>query len=246
MSSRAEPDRSPSPGGAAAGPAGEARSPAGLETRLGHHFGDRGLLEQALTHRSRGAHHNERLEFLGDGVLGCIMAEVLYARFPELPEGQLTRLRADLVREEALCEVAARLDLAASIDVADAERIGADGVRPSILADAMEAVFGAIFLDGGYAKARAAVIAAYGETLATLDPDAALKDAKTRLQEWLQGRRQALPEYRVKAVRGAAHRQTFEVECVVESPALRTTGHGTSRQRAEQDAAAAALARLPG
>lgn len=245
MSSRAEADWPPSPGRTATGPAGDAGLPAGLETRLGHRFGDRDLLEQALTHRSRSAHHNERLEFLGDGVLGCIMAEVLCARFPDLPEGQLTRLRADLVREEALCEVAARLALAASIHVADAERIGADGVRPSILADALEAVFGAIFLDGGYATARAAVIAAYGEALATLDPEAALKDAKTRLQEWLQGRRQALPEYRVKAVRGAAHRQTFEVECVVESPALCTTGYGTSRQRAEQDAAAAALARLP-
>lgn len=218
---------------------------AALQTRIGHRFTDVDLLDQALTHRSCGAHHNERLEFLGDGVLGCIMAEVLFARFPELPEGQLTRLRADLVREEALCEVAARLDLALSIEVADAERIGADGVRASILADAFEAVIGAVFLDAGYAAAQAVVIAAYGDTLATLDPGAALKDAKTRLQEWLQGRRHALPEYRVKAVRGAAHRQTFEVECVINEPVVRTIGHGTSRQRAEQDAAAAALTSLP-
>lgn len=216
-----------------------------MQARIGHRFADAALLEQALTHRSRGAHHNERLEFLGDGVLGCIMAEVLFARFPDLPEGQLTRLRADLVREEALCEVAARIDLAMSIEVADGERIGANGVRASILADSLEAVIGAVFLDAGYAVARTVVIAAYGDTLAMLDPGAAQKDAKTRLQEWLQGHRHALPEYHVKAVRGAAHRQTFEVECVIKEPVVRAIGHGTSRQRAEQDAAAAALTSLP-
>ena len=216
--------------------------PAALEERLGHRFGDARLLEQALTHRSHGTENNERLEFLGDGVLGCAIAEELYARFPGLAEGKLTRLRASLVREEALAELASSIGLGTMLRFGEGE--AAAGARPSILADALEAVFGAVFLDGGYAAARKAVLLVFSPLIARLDPDRPAKDAKTRLQELLQADRRPLPEYRVVAVRGEPHRQSFEVECRVADAGLVTQGSGTSRQRAEQDAAAAMLAKL--
>lgn len=215
-----------------------------LEGRLGHRFGSRALLEQALTHRSHGAENNERLEFLGDGVLGCAMAEELYARFPHLPEGKLTRLRASLVREEALAEVAIELGVAESVRLGEGELASSATVRPSILADALEAVFGAVFLDGGYDAARKAIIKAFGPLIERLDPDRPAKDAKTQLQELLQGQRRRLPEYRVVTVHGAAHRQSFEVECTVHEFDLSARGSGTSRQRAEQQAAKALLEKL--
>jgi ribonuclease-3 len=218
--------------------------PATLESRLGYRFRDAGLLDQALTHRSYGSPHNERLEFLGDGVLDCVVAEALYRRFPNLSEGKLTRLRADLVREEALSALARGLNLGGHLRLGEGELASAGGPRSSILADAMEAVFGAILLDGGYDAARAAVLNVYGEALAQLDPARTAKDPKTRLQEYLQGAHRPLPEYRVTATRGAAHLQTFEVECVVTDPELRATGSGTSRQRAEQRAAEALLRAL--
>jgi len=196
------------------------------------------LLEQALTHRSSGPDNNERLEFLGDGVLGCAVAEELVARFPRLPEGKLTQLRARLVREESLVEVAGRLGIAGFLRVAIPEP------PPSILADALEAVFGAVFLDGGYEAARKSVIAAFGPLLERLDPERTAKDAKTLLQEMLQARRRPLPEYRVVSVQGAAHRQSFEVECAVAELGLKGTGSGSSRQRAEQQAAKAVLEQL--
>jgi ribonuclease-3 len=218
--------------------------PAALEGRLGHRFGDSALLERALTHSSRGPDNNERLEFLGDGVLGCAVAEELYARFPQLPEGNLTRLRASLVREEALAEVAAGLGLAAFLRLGEGETSSAQEPRPSILADALEAVVGAIFLDAGYDAARKAVLNAFGPLIERLDPERPAKDPKTQLQERLQAGHQRLPEYRVLSVRGAAHRQTFEVECIAADAGLSATGTGTSRQRAEQDAALAMLAKL--
>ena len=215
---------------------------ASFESRLGYRFRGAALLQQALTHRSYGTPHNERLEFLGDGVLGCIIAEELYARFPEIPEGALTRLRASLVREEALAELAKELGLAEVVRVGDAELTVGRGARPSILADALEAVFGAIFLDGGYDAARGAILRAYDRALAGISPEATTKDAKTRLQELMQARRRPLPEYRVVATSGAAHKQVFEVECLLPDLGLRAIGSGTSRQRAEQRAAEALLA----
>ena len=218
--------------------------PAALEKRLGHRFGNSTLLERALTHRSCGPENNERLEFLGDGVLGCAVAEELYARFPQLPEGKLTRLRASLVREEALAEVAGELGLAGFLRLGEGESSSAQEPRPSILADALEAVVGAIFLDGGYDAARNAVLHAFGPLIERLDPERPAKDPKTQLQEQLQAARQRLPEYRVLSVRGAAHRQSFEVECVALDAGLSATGSGTSRQRAEQQAALAMLEKI--
>jgi ribonuclease-3 len=218
--------------------------PATLESRLGYRFRNAALLYQALTHRSYGSPHNERLEFLGDGVLGCVIAEALYRRFPSLSEGKLTRLRADLVREETLGALARGLDLGDHLRLGEGEVASAGGRRPSILADAMEAVFGAVLLDGGYDAARVAVLNVYAGALAELDPARTTKDPKTRLQEYLQAGRRSLPEYRVTATRGAAHLQTFEVECIVADLGLRATGSGTSRQRAEQQAAEALLREL--
>ena len=215
-----------------------------FEKRLGYRFREAGLLERALTHRSFGTPNNERLEFLGDGVLGCAIAEALCAKFPGLPEGRLTPLRAALVREECLADVARDLQLAECVRLGEGERAGTAEVRPSILADALEAVFGAVFLDGGYDQARAAILRVYGERIEALDPGAAMKDAKTQLQETLQARRLKLPEYRVMAVKGEAHCQTFEVECVVEDLGLSAVGEGSSRRRAEQRAAEGVLSRI--
>lgn len=217
---------------------------AALEERLGHRFSDARLLEQALTHRSRGADNNERLEFLGDGVLGCAVADELYARFPQLSEGKLTRLRASLVREEALAEIGKALGMERLLRLGEGELAAGPEPRPSILADAVEAVLGAVFLDGGYAAARSAVLAVFGAHLDRLDPERPAKDAKTRLQELLQARYRRLPEYRVVGVEGEAHRQSFQVECSVEGLDRRATGTGTSRQRAEQQAAKALLEKI--
>jgi ribonuclease-3 len=218
--------------------------PAALEKRLGHRFASPQLLEQALTHRSRGADNNERLEFLGDGVLGCAVADELYARFPQLSEGKLTRLRASLVREEALAGVASSLGIGEFLRLGEGELASGPEPRPSILADALEAVLGAVFLDAGYEAARKTVLAAFGPLIDRLDPERPAKDAKTRLQEILQASHHRLPQYRVVAVQGEAHRQSFEVECSVAELGLTATGSGTSRQRAEQQAAKAMLERL--
>jgi ribonuclease-3 len=169
-------------------------------------------------------------------VLGCAVADELYTRFPQLPEGKLTQLRASLVREESLVRVARDLGLP------DRVRAGAAALQDSVLADSLEAVFGAIFLDGGYAAARRAVVQAFGPLLETLDPGNVQKDAKTRLQELMHARGKALPEYRVVATHGAPHERSFEVECIIEH--IHVKGEGTSRQRAEQEAAKAMLDRL--
>ena len=167
-------------------------------------------------------------------MLGCAVADELYARFPQLPEGKLTQLRASVVREESLVEVARSLDLGA--------RLRAATQQDSVLADSLEAIIGAIFLDGGYPAARAAVVRAFGPLLERLDPGNVQKDAKTRLQELMHARGKPLPEYRLVATHGAPHERTFEVECVLEETS--TMGTGTSRQRAEQDAAGAMLDKL--
>jgi len=219
-----------------------------LERALGYRFRNTDLLEQALTHRSFGSPHNERLEFLGDGVLGCVITEELYSRFPERTEGELSRLRANLVRETALAGVARALGLSAVLHLGEGELASGGAGRYSILADALEAVFGSIFLDGGYQAAKTTVLKVYDDALARLDPEEPSKDAKTRLQELLQGKRQKLPQYRVAATRGAAHKQTFEVECSVDAPdgggSRRATGTGSSRRVAEQQAAENMLALL--
>jgi ribonuclease-3 len=211
---------------------------AALQRRIGHRFTAPRLLEQALTHRSHGSDNNERLEFLGDGVLGCAVADELYARFPRLPEGKLTQLRASLVREEALAEAGERIGLAEHL------RLGNVKVQPSLLADTVEAVLGAVFLDGGYDAARKAVAAVLGPRLKALDPERLAKDAKTELQEIMNQRRKKLPEYRVVATHGEAHRRSFDVECVLADLGLSSTGTGTSLQRAQQDAARRMLERL--
>ncbi len=208
-----------------------------LERRIGHRFRSAALIEQALTHRSFGSPHNERLEFLGDGVLGCVIAEELCARFPSLPEGELTRLRAGLVREAALAGVARSIGLSEFLRLGEGELASGGAARSSILADSLEALYGAVFLDAGYEAARGTVRRTFGDALERLDALAPAKDAKTRLQELLQGRRHRLPQYRVVATRGAAHKQTFEVECVAEGLGLRATGSGKSRRDAEQAAA---------
>lgn len=208
-----------------------------MEDRLGYRFSDRALLEQALTHRSFGSPHNERLEFLGDSVLGCVVAAELFARFPQLDEGQLSRMRANLVREETLARIAEAQALGSALKLGEGEVEAGAQARASILADSMEALFGAVYLDGGFDAARRVILAAIAEALAATDPAQSLKDAKTRLQEYLQAKRRPLPEYRVVSVQGAAHQQTFEVECRLTDGAARATGSGTSRQRAEQQAA---------
>ncbi|MBC7802648.1 MAG: ribonuclease III [Candidatus Parcubacteria bacterium] len=208
-----------------------------LERRIGHRFQDPALLAQALTHRSFGSPHYERLEFLGDSVLGCAVTELLFQRHPELSEGKLSRMRAGLIREESLARIAREIGIAAflQLDESTARNEGAD--RPSILADALEAVYGAVFLDGGYGAAREVIARTFGTSLSQLDPESVEKDAKTRLQEYLQGKRRAKPQYRVVSTSGAKQSLTFEVECLVEDLALKASGSGSSRQRAEQQAA---------
>ena len=212
--------------------------PAALEKRLGHRFTRPRLLEQALTHGSWGPENNERLEFLGDGVLGCAVADELLERFPALTEGKLTQLRSRLVREETLAEIAGSLGLAGHL------RLGVAQVRPSMLADALEAVFGAVFLDGGYPAARKAMMRVFGPALDRLDPLQEAKDAKTRLQEIVQARFKSTPRYRVTRSQGAAHEKMFDVECQVAELQLTAAGSGSSRQRAEQDAATAMLSQI--
>jgi ribonuclease III len=212
-----------------------------LQDRLGHHFGDPKLLKTALTHRSFGTPNNERFEFLGDSILNCAIAAALFDRFPELPEGDLSRLRANLVRQDTLHELAVGLNLGELLKLGEGELKSGGAQRPSILADALEAIFGAIYLDAGFDSARSVILKLYAPWIENLKPGQSTKDPKTRLQEWLQGRKKPLPCYRLLEASGAAHEQRFEVACEIETPALRTTGRGTSRRLAEQAAADNAL-----
>lgn len=214
-----------------------------VEQRFGYTFTDQSLLRRALTHRSHSATHNERLEFLGDSALNCAVAFALYEKFPDLPEGELSRLRASLVSQPALAAMAQRLALGAHLMLGEGEIKSGGAQRPSILSDAFEAVLGAIMLDGGFEAVRGVVQRVFGDSLAAISPASAGKDPKTLLQEWLQQRRQPLPNYVVSAIRGEAHDQQFEVECVVAHLNIRCIGHGSSRRRAEQDAARQAYER---
>jgi ribonuclease-3 len=217
-----------------------------LQQDLGYRFAEHALLAQALTHRSHGSPHNERLEFLGDSVLNCVIAAELFARFGALPEGDLSRLRARLVRQEALHQLAQDLGVGEHLRLGEGELKSGGSERPSILADALEALIGAIFLDGGFAAARDAVRRLYEPLLAGLDPHDPGKDPKTLLQELLQARRIALPQYTVLTTRGAAHSQHFEVECVIPQLSVRTIGSGNSRRTAEQEAAMRAFEQIRG
>jgi ribonuclease III len=208
---------------------------------IDHAFADPGLLRQALTHRSYGVPHNERLEFVGDAILNCVVALALYERFPALPEGDLSRVRAHLVNRDTLAQVARRLGLGGDIRLGEGEARSGGADRPSILADAMEAVFGAVFLDAGFDAARRTIDAVYADLLRDADPSTLGKDPKTRLQEWLQAHRLPVPEYAVAAVTGEAHAQRFTVECRIPEMAIVATGSGGSRRAAEQDAALQAL-----
>jgi len=221
-----------------------AARPATLEARLGHVWQDRELLVQALTHRSAGTPHYERLEFLGDGVLNCVIGTLLYERFPELPEGRLSRLRANLVNQETLHAIALQLDLGRYLHLGEGELKSGGSGRPSILADAVESLLGAIFLDAGFEAARGLVERLFAERMTAIDPAAQGKDAKTRLQEWLQPRHHRLPGYFLVATAGQAHAQTFRVECRIDALKLACSGEGPSRKAAEQQAAQAALALL--
>ena len=208
-----------------------------LQQRLGHRFSDGSLLTRALTHRSFGADHNERLEFLGDAVLSLAVSSLLFERFAGSDEGDLTRVRAHLVREDTLHRVALALGLPEVLRLSEGEARGGGAQRPSILADALEALIGATFLDGGFDEALGVVRGLFGEVIATTDVGNWSKDAKTELQEWLQARRLPVPAYRIAATRGQAHAQTFEVECAVPVLGLTQTGVGRSRRVAEQEAA---------
>lgn len=215
-----------------------------LERALGHRFANPRLLEQALTHRSHSTPHNERLEFLGDSVLNFVVAADLFARFASLEEGRLTRMRASLVREESLHRAALEIGLGEHLRLGKGALKSGDFRRASVLADALEAVFGAVFLDAGFDSARDMIVRVLTPALAVLDPKAVSKDSKTRLQEWLQGRKFALPQYAVVATHGAGHNQLFEVECVIGELEIRTVGTGASRRTAEQEAARQAFARV--
>jgi len=208
-----------------------------LQRRIGHRFTDPRLLARALTHRSFGADHNERLEFLGDAVLSLAVSHLLFERFGGSDEGDLTRVRAHLVREDSLHKMALQLGLPDVLNLGEGEARGGGAQRASILADALEALIGATFLDGGFDAARALVQGLFGEVIATTDVASWSKDAKTELQEWLQARRLPVPAYRIVATRGEAHAQTFEVECAVPALSLTETGEGRSRRVAEQKAA---------
>ncbi len=215
-----------------------------LQARLGHRFADVGLLQRALTHRSFGADHNERLEFLGDAILNMAVSDLLYDRFVGSDEGDLTRVRAHLVREDSLHRAALGLGLPEALRLSEGEARGGGAQRPSILADAVEALIGAIYLDGGLPPAAGLVRQLFGELIAGTEAESWAKDAKTELQEWLQGRKLPVPAYRIVATRGQAHAQTFDVECAVPALSLAEQGEGRSRRTAEQEAARRLLARL--
>ncbi|QEA12176.1 ribonuclease III [Comamonas flocculans] len=215
-----------------------------LQQRLQHRFADTGLLLRALTHRSFGAEHNERLEFLGDAVLELAVSTLLYTRMQQLPEGELSRVRALLVRQDSLHGIALRLQLPAALRLGEGEARSGGRERPSILADAVEALIGAVFLDAGYDSATALVGRLFEGVRLDGQLQASAKDAKTALQEWLQGRRMQLPRYAVVGTSGAAHHQVFDVDCEVAEWSLSERGQGATRRAAEQEAAKAMLQRL--
>lgn len=215
-----------------------------LERAIGYRFVQPGLFLQALTHRSFGSPHNERLEFLGDSVLNCVVATVLFEKFTFLREGELSRQRANLVKQDTLAGIASALNIGDYLRLGEGELKSGGFRRPSILADGLEAIFGAIYLDGGFTEARAVIERLYQPLLAEVDPKASGKDAKTELQELLQARKLPLPQYSLLGTRGEAHLQEFEVECLVPTLGINVRGTGNSRRHAEQAAARMAIQRI--
>lgn len=215
--------------------------PALIGGRVGYAFRDSSVLRRALTHRSFGADHNERLEFLGDSVLNCLVALELYERFPQLTEGELSRIRANLVNQQSLQGIASGIGLGEQLLLGEGELKSGGASRPSILADAVEAVIGAAVVDGGFPAARQVVRTLFDRSLVAVNPQASGKDAKTRLQEFAQGRGLPLPVYTLLGTRGQAHAQSFEVQCAIDELGIRTEGRGGSRRAAEQDAAGKAM-----
>ena len=210
---------------------------AALEERLGYRFKLPALLEQAVTHRSHGAVHNERLEFLGDAVLNCTIAQLLFQRYARLDEGDLSRLRSNLVKQSSLAEIAERISLSDFLRLGEGEMKSGGFRRPSILADTMEAIFGAVLVDGGFEAGSGVITRLFEPVIKHVDPKTLGKDSKTLLQEYLQGKRLPLPVYTVVETRGAAHNQEFEVECAIPKLDIGVRGIGRSRRAAEQTAA---------
>jgi ribonuclease-3 len=212
--------------------------------QLGHVFTQPQLLQRALTHRSHSALHNERLEFLGDSVVNCVVAKYLHETYPEMSEGDLSRLRSNLVNQQTLYTLAQQLHLGELLLLGEGERKTEGASRPSILADALEALIGALFLDGGFAVAEKSVLSLYIPFIRQADVLTLGKDAKTLLQEYLQGRKLSLPKYTVIGIRGEAHAQLFQVECAIAQLNMATRGEGSSRRIAEQMAADEAYRKL--
>ena len=215
-----------------------------LEQTFNHHFADQLLLLNALTHRSHSSPHNERLEYLGDSILNCVIARQLFDRFPGAPEGDLSRLRANLVRQDSLHQLALSLSLGSYLRLGEGELKSGGAQRPSILADALEALFGAVWLDAGFDVASQLIVKLYGEMLGNIVPGQPIKDAKTRLQEHLQSRRLPLPKYSLLGTSGEVHVQQFKIACSIDALHIQTEGSGGSRRAAEQMAAECALERL--
>ena len=215
-----------------------------LQERLQYSFSNGALLQRAVTHRSFCAEHNERLEFLGDSVLGLAVSTMLFQKLKTTPEGDLSRIRANLVKQDTLHNIALRLQLASVLRLGEGESKSGGRERPSILADAVEAIIGAVYLDAGYTQAESVVHHLYERVEVSQHMPAASKDAKTALQEWLQARKKPVPLYEVTGTTGAAHAQTFHVECKVASFHASTVGAGASRRAGEQAAAEAMLQQL--
>jgi ribonuclease-3 len=216
--------------------------PDAVSGSIGYRFQDPGLLRRALTHRSYGTDHNERLEYLGDSIVNCIIALELYGRFPALSEGELSRLRANLVNQQSLLGIAQQMRIGDHLLLGEGEIKSGGAQRPSILADSVEAIVGAVMLDGGFTAAQAVVRRLFAGSLAAINPNVSGKDAKTMLQEFTQGKGIALPVYTLLGTQGHAHAQTFQVQCTVDELNIRTEGQGASRRAAEQDAAGKACA----
>jgi ribonuclease-3 len=215
-----------------------------LYRKLDYRFSDSALLQQALTHRSVGSHNNERLEFLGDSILSFVISSDLYHRFPDIDEGRLSRLRASLVKGETLAKLAMELSLGDYLCLGSGELKSGGFRRESILADALESIFGAVYIDADIATVERLILRLFAPRLQRLDPDVALKDPKTRLQEYLQSQQQPLPVYDVVDVHGKAHNQQFTISCSVELLPKPVLAKGTSRRKAEQNAAEVVLRQL--
>ena len=208
-----------------------------LSRRIGYEFKDPDLLRRALTHRSHGVPHNERLEFLGDSVLNCVIATLLFHLHTRVQEGDLSRMRAHLVKEQTLSEIALSLDLGDELQLGEGELKSGGFRRPSILADTLEAVIGAVYLDAGFGAAEQLIARFYAPLLKDLNPKTLGKDPKTLLQEYLQGNKLPLPHYTVVSITGEAHQQSFEIDCAIPALNVHASGQGTSRRSAEQQAA---------